>query len=454
MLIPKEPKHRQRPTNSKRRPPLITKYIRQVGNDVKISVIFMFLLIVYITIGAFIFSHLEDCQQRDSPLVHSKVQKKTHTSTPTTESDLKSLNHLVSKYCSNISVITVVGTLTKEVPECQDLENLVTVNSTKSTPAGHHHHHHGDDSKKKECKETSKERMEKWFEYTFATTHGLGFGIILDNAPSKIASIVYSTFGISFTIITYTNFGSTILNTLKLLVVLIELKTAKKYKRYIKFLHFKCFFITVVLLVSVIVGASFTTASMNQDYGSFIDHFHFWWLTILTIGTRQVKFYNQKNTYYMVSCFVFIFVGMSTLAATILNLCQAFWRLRKLNKKRGRKGFCWCCCFDGNEEAVLYKDVAIQKWGSLLSINNASQVELRSLDSSMRIFENSNRVDSQCTIKRLSEIERDRHRSGDEGSDSDDSAMRDADDEECGIVTSPIMVTAAVATKRTVNDIS
>ena len=164
---------------------------------------------------------------------------------------------------------------------------------------------------------------------------------------------------------------------------------------------------------------------------------------------------------------MFTFVGITFLSATIWNVCQVLGRFhQRNNKKRGRKRksiitACCCCCFGSKEGAekedvgALFKDVGTQKWGSLMSINNASNIELRSMDGSMRgnVFENSNRVDSQCTIKRLSEIEKDRgHRGNEDNSSGSDYDDNEADDE-LGVL-SPIMVTAAVATRRTVNDLS
>ena len=250
------------------------------------------------------------------------------------------------------------------------------------------------------------------------------------------------------------------MNNFKLLVVLIELKPSKRYnKRRINHLYCKTFIFNVMFLAMFIVVASLTTRSISEDQNDLLDHLAFWWSTILTIGSRDLDIYQQTSILVFI---LFSFIGMTFLSATVWNVCQAWKRFHQYKRKRNGKGksfitSCCCCCFGGykrdeSDEGVLFKDVATQKWGSLMSINNASNVELRSMDGSMRgnVFENSNRVDSQCTIKRLSEIERD---PGHRGNEDDFSGSDLEADDELDVL-SPIMVTAAVATRRTVNDLS
>lgn len=212
----------------------------------------------------------------------------------------------------------------------------------------------------------------------------------------------------------------------------------------------------------VIMVASLTTRSMNEKRADLLDHLAFWWFTILTICNRDFEIFQQSSTVVLI---LLTFVGMAFLSATVWNVCQAWSRFRQRNKRRNGEGksfitaCCYCCFGDkrrdagkDNVDGALFKDVGTQKWGSLMSINNASNIELRSIDGSMRgnVFENSNRVDSQCTIKRLSEIERD---PGHRGNEDDFSGSDLEADDELDVL-SPIMVTTAVATRRTVNDLS
>lgn len=232
--------------------------------------------------------------------------------------------------------------------------------------------------------------------------------------------------------------------------------------RYVKRMCTKCFLINITLVLILLFVASIVTSCFHiKDASGWLEHIFFWWVTLLSIGNRKYRFYQEDHPNYILACFIFILVGYSFIASLVLNLCEGLKRTeQRSNKKRG-KGVCFCCIKGTpttHDEGVMFKDATTQKWGSLMSINNidASAMELRSLGggSSFQggILENSNRVDSQCTIKRLSEIERERRRSG-AGEDESNSDFENDADDELGIL-SPIMVTAAVATRRTVPEIN
>ena len=290
--------------------------------------------------------------------------------------------------------------------------------------------------------------------------------MVQKDPASKLTAIFYSLFGLIISSLTYIRIGATILNVYKLTVVLIEVKLSKeKNKRRVSHLYSKIFLFNFISLLLVILVASLTTLSLSRNgagnENNLLDHVTFWCFNILTITGKSSESYFLKlgnNTTSKVVLCLFTAIGISFLSSTVWNVTQGYQRIKNNNKRTHKQNYCFCCCFgnhgDSGEgaEGLQFKDVGTQKWGSLMSINNASHIELRSIDGN--VFENSNRVDSQCTIKRLSEYERDRGHRGNGGDSCSDSEVgnNEADDELD--VLSPIMVTAAVATRRTVTDIN
>ena len=269
--------------------------------------------------------------------------------------------------------------------------------------------------------------------------------------------------GIPLTIMQYTYVSQAILSMIKCAIFMFEIQILKR--KSVSYLKAKILVCAFVMFLLVLLSGTAITSHNDLDNYTWFESIYFWWISMSTIGYGDKGFewdnYMKNHPAYIAFVFIFLIVGIAMIATTLTAIMdftnkKAQNRFSKRCKSRSSRqaqdndndaivkhGSC-CRCFSRHLDEEIFAENILAKvpefsQSSCPSSAASSCIELRR--KATKVIENSNREDSQKSMKLFSDLEY----------SEDDVFMRNSSEDEELKNSSPKMVTSTVATTRPSN---